>query len=183
MWKRAGEGGPDLLLGPEIEMDAASVIAVEWLDHAWEAEAFGDGGRLGGRGADVASRDGESGTVQESIGQALVGRDVDADRAGLRRHRRPDPLLVDAVPELDERMAVESDERDVAADGFIDQRLCRRAERLALGQADQPLELVREVEEMSLIVGCDEVVDESDGHLACLEPDRLFLVLVDAVVL
>jgi hypothetical protein len=36
---------------------------------------------------------------------------------------------------------------------------------------------------MSLIVGCDEVVDESDGHLACLEPDRLFLVLVDAVVL
>ena len=77
---------------------------------------------------------------------------------------------MDAVAELHERMAVESDERDVAADGLVDQRLGRRSERLALGQPDQPLELVGEVEEERLVVGRDKVVDERDGHRPASSP-------------
>ena len=42
-------------------------------------------------------------------------------RAG--RHRRPDALLVDALAELDERVAVEADVRDVAARGLVEDRL------------------------------------------------------------
>ena len=90
---------------------------------------------------------------------------------------------MDAVPELDERMAVEPDERDVAADGLVDEGLRRRPERLALGEPDEPLELGREVEEDRRVVGGDEVVDERDGHPPGLEPDGLLAVLVDAVVL
>jgi hypothetical protein len=33
---------------------------------------------------------------------------------------------VDTVAELDERMAIQPDERDVTTDGFIDERLGRR---------------------------------------------------------
>ena len=90
---------------------------------------------------------------------------------------------MDAVPELDEGVTVEADERDVAADGLVDEGLRRGPERLALGEADEPLELRREVEEHLRVVGGDEMVDEGDGHLPGLEPDLLLAVLEDAVVL
>ena len=90
---------------------------------------------------------------------------------------------MDAVAELDERVAVQADERDVAADRLVDEGLRRRPERLLLGQADQPLELGREVEEDLGIVGGDEVVDERHRHPTRLEADGLLAVLVDDVVL
>ena len=164
-------------------MDAAAVVAVERLDHAREAEPLGGRDRRLLVVDDVGARDRQAGRVEEPVGQALVGRDVDPDRRGQRGHRRPDPLLVDAVPELDQRVAVEADERDVAADRLVDERLRRRPERLPLGEADEPLHLRREVEEEVGIVGRDEVVDQGDRHPAGLEPDRLLAVLVDAVVL
>ncbi len=90
---------------------------------------------------------------------------------------------MDAVAELDERVPVEPDERDVATDRLVDERLGRRPERLSLGQPDEALQLGREVEEDGRVVGRDEVVDQRDGHPAGLEPDRLLAVLEDAVVL
>ena len=137
----------DRLLGAQVEVDAAAVVAVERLDHAREAEPLGRRDRAVLGVDDVGARDRQPGRVEQPVGQALVRRDVDADRRGLRGHRRPDPLLVDAVPELDERVAVEPDERDVAADRLVDERLGRRPERLPLGEPDEPLELRREVEE------------------------------------
>ncbi len=164
-------------------MDAAAVVAVERLDHAREAEPLGDRhGRLLVVD-DVGARDGQAGRIEEPVGQALVGRHVDPDRRGQRRHRRPDALLVDAVPELDQRVAVEPDERDVAADRLVDERLGGRPERLPLGEADEPLHLRREVEEVVGIVGRDQVIDQRDRHPAGLQPDGLLAVLVDAVVL
>ena len=132
---------------------------------------------------DLGARHRQAGRVQQPVGQALVRGDVHPDRRGPRRHRRADPLLVDAMPELDEGMAVEADERDVAADRLVDEGLGRRPERLAFGEADQPLELRREVEEDLRVVGCDEVVDQGDGHLPGLEADLLLAVFEDAVVL
>ena len=90
---------------------------------------------------------------------------------------------MDAVPELDERVAIEPEERDVAADRLVDERLGRRAERLSLGEADQALHLGCEIEEELGVVRRDEVVDERDGHPAGLQPDRLLSVFEDAVVL
>ena len=132
---------------------------------------------------DVGARHRQPGRIEQSVGQALVRRDVDADGRRLRGHRGPDPLLVDAVAELDERVAVQADERDVAADRLVDERLRRRPERLPLGEPDEALELGREVEEDLGVVGGDEVVDERDRHPPGLEADRLLAVLVDAVVL
>ena len=182
-----GEGAmerrPDRLLGPQVEVDAAAVVAVERLEHAWIADPLGrrDGVLLGVD--DVGARDGQAGRVEQPIGQALVRRDVHADGRGLRRHRRPDPLLVDAVPELDERVAVEADERDVAADRLVDEGLGGRPERLPLGEADEPLHLGAVVEGDGRVVDGDEVVDERDRHPPGFEADGLFLVLEDAVVL
>ena len=55
-------------------------------------------------------------------------------------------LLVDALAELDERVPVEPDVRDVAADGLVDQGLGRGPEGGSLGEPDQPFELGHEVE-------------------------------------
>ncbi len=131
----------------------------------------------------VGPRDRQAGRVQQPVGQALVRGDVHADRRRLRRHRGPDPLLVDAVPELDERVAIEPDERDVAADRLIDEGLGGRPERLALGQPDEPLQLGRELERERRVVRRDEVIDERDRHPARFEADRLLAILEDAVVL
>ncbi len=90
---------------------------------------------------------------------------------------------MDAVAELDERVAIEPDERDVATDGLVDERLGGWPERLPLGEPDEPLELGREVEEDGRIVRRDEVVDQGDGHPPGLQADRLLAVLEDAVVL
>ncbi len=181
--ERAVERRPDGVLGAQVEVDAAAVVAVERLDHAREAEPLGDGhGRLLAVD-DVRTRDGQARRIEEPVGQALVGCHVDPDRRGQRRHRRPDALLVDAVPELDQRMAVEPDERDVAADRLVDECLRRRPERLPLGKTDEPLHLRREVEEVVGIVGRDQVIDQGDRHAARLQPDGLLAVLVDAVVL
>ena len=87
------------------------------------------------------------------------------------------------MAELDERVPVEPDERDVATDGLVDERLGGRPEGLPLGEPDEPLELGSEVEERIGVVGCHEVVDECHRHPARLEPDGLLAVLVDAVVL
>ena len=80
---------------------------------------------------------------------------------------------MDAVPELDQRMAVKPDEWDVAADRLVDERLGGRPERLLLGEPDEPLHLRGEIEEDRRIVWRHEVVDQPDGHLARLEADRL----------
>ena len=179
----AREGGSHGLLGAQVEMDAPPVVAVERLEDAGEADPLRRGDRRVLRLDDVGAGHRETGRVEQPIGQALVRRHVDADGRGLGRHRRPDALLVDPVAELDERVAVQADERDVAAHRFVDERLRRRPEGLALGQPDQILELGREVEEEIGVVRRHEVVDQRRRHPARLQADGLLAVLVDAVVL
>ncbi len=99
------------------------MVAVERLDHAREAEALRGGDRVVLGLHHLAPRNGEPGTVEEAVGQLLVGRDVDGDPAGPAGHRRADPLLVDALAQLDEAEPVEADVRDVAPGGLVEQRL------------------------------------------------------------
>ena len=122
-------------------MDATPVVAVERLHDAREADPLGGGDRAVLRVDDIGARHRQPGRVEQAVGQALVRRDVDPDGRRLRRHGRADPLLVDAVAELDERVSIEADERDVATHGLVDERLRRGAEGLPLGEPDESLEL------------------------------------------
>ena len=144
--QRARERGPDRLLGPEVEVHAPAVVSVERLDHAREAELLRGRDRLVFRAHHLGARDGQAGRVEEPVREALVGRDVDADGRRPRGHRRPDPLLVDALAELDERVPVEPDVRDVAAHRLVDEGLGGRPERAPLGQPDEPLQLRQQIE-------------------------------------
>ena len=103
-----------------------------------------------------------AGRREQPVRELLVAGDVDPERPGLARHRRADPLLVDPVPELDERLLVQPDPRDVAERRLVQDRLGRRPEGSALGEEDQLLELRAEVEAR---LGLDEVIDEADGEL------------------
>ena len=103
------------------------MIAVERLDDAREAEPHcrGDGVVL--CPDDGAARHGQPGRVEEAVGEALVRRDIDGDAGCPRGHRRPDPLLVDALAQLDKRVTVEPNVWDVAAGRLVEDRLGRRA--------------------------------------------------------
>ncbi len=144
--ERPGKARSDGLLRTEVEGDAPTVVAVERLDDAREPEALGrrDGLILGLD--DLRTRHRQASRIEQPVGEALVGGDVDGDRRRLRRHGRPDALLVDALAELDEAVTVEADVRDVAADRLVDERLGRRAEGLPLGEADEAFELGEQVE-------------------------------------
>ena len=87
---------------------------------------------------------------------------------------------MDAVAELDERLVVEADRRDVPQRRLVEERLGRGPERESLGEQDQPLELGSEVEGR---IGLDEVVDQAHGELAGGHADALLRVRVDDVVL
>jgi hypothetical protein len=180
------EGGverfSDGLVRTQVEVDAAAVVAVERLDDARKTDTGRGGGRLVFRPHDGAARDRQSGRIEQSVRQALVRCDVDPDRRCLRRHRRPDALLVDALAELHEGVAIEPDVGDVAARRLIEDRLGAWAECLALGEQDEPLELAHEVDRDRWVVRGDEVIDEGNGDLAGLDPDVLLAVLVNDVV-
>jgi len=159
------------------------MVPIEGLEDARIPEPFRrDHGLVDGFD-DLGAWNRQAGRVEKSVGEALVGRDVDGDPRCSRRHRGPNALLVHALAELDERCRTEADIGNVAADGFVDQGLRRRPERLALRETNEALELAGVVEGNPRIVGGDEVVDEGDGHPAGLHADRFLAVLVDDVVL
>jgi hypothetical protein len=136
----------------------------------------------------VLARHGQAEVAEDAVGLLLVGRDLDRDVPRLRGDGRPDALLVAAVAELHERLVVEADPRDVAPLGGADQRARRRAELPALGEGDQLVERLLEVEarghegagrEVRREQRVQQVEREVAGGLA----DALLLVLVDDEVL
>jgi hypothetical protein len=176
---RPREPGPDGVLVPEVEADAASVVAVQRLEDHREPDPPGRGHGLL-LGADhLRTGDRESGGGQETVGEVLVPGDVDAEGRGPGGHRGPDPALVLPLPQLDQRLLVETHERDVATRGLVDQGLGRWAEGPALRQEDQLLQLGQDVEPFLRL---DQVIDQPNGQAAGLQPDSLLPVSVDHVV-
>ena len=107
----------------EIEHDAPAVVAVDRLHGHGVTNRRGRGRGLV-LGADhFRARDRDAGRMQQPVGELLVGGDVHPQRARLAGHGRPDPLLVDAVPQLDEGLLVEPDVRDVAQCGLVEEGL------------------------------------------------------------
>ncbi len=148
-----GEGRLDLLLVHQADADAAAVIGVERLDHDREADAAGGRGRvlgvvdhalLGHRQAEVA---------QEPDGLLLVRGELDRDVRRLAGDRGLDALLEAAVAELDQALAVEPQPGDVALLGRRHQGRRARAQRLALGEADEAVAAALEVEMLGVEVG------------------------------
>ena len=166
------EGAPDIVLVAQVERDAAAVVAVERLDDAPDSRSRAAASTA--PSSERTTRDLGTGSPAE-LSSELVTLLSEAmstrDRTGARGHRRADALLVDALAELDEARAAESDPRDVARDGLVDDRLRRRPEGAPLGEADQVLELLGEVERR--LVWRDEVVDERHGQTARLAADVL----------
>src|SRR5256712_1189156 len=123
---------PDLFLGPYIEADATSMVAVERLEDDRVADAGGDHGGLVGRADGFAFRHGQPGGGEQGGGQLLVPRTVGTQGPGRGGLGCADSLLVLALAELDKRLIVEPDVGDVAAGGRVGDGPRRRAEsRLA----------------------------------------------------
>ncbi len=177
--ERMFEPPPHGLLVEEVQPDAAPVIAVQRLRDDRIADAQGRSDGVVGAANHLAARDGKTRRREQLVRHLLVGRDVDREGRRHRRHRGADPLLVFALTELDQRGLVEAHPRDVARRGFVDDRLCGRTERPALGELDEAFQLREEIE---VLLGLDEMVDQANGQLPRLDADGLLPVAVDHVV-
>ncbi len=106
-----GEGGAHVIVIHQIEPDAASMVAVERLEHDREADAPG---RLHGAGLGAAGlllRHRQAGRAEQFDRHVLIGGQVDGQGAGLGGHRGADALGIDALTELDQGRGVEPDDR------------------------------------------------------------------------
>src|SRR6266511_1167712 len=151
-----GERGGDLLVGAQVELHAAAVVAVQRLDHHRQA-----------------------GLGQQPVGLHLVAGQVDRQQAGPGGHGGADALLVDPLAELDQRELVQPQPGDVAGGRLVDDRLGGGPERGPLGLQDEALQLGIEAEAGLRL---DEVVDQPHGQAAGSDPDTLVTVPVDHVV-
>ncbi len=177
------EGRSYLLFRTQVQVDTTTVVAVERFDDAGQPDALRCRDCGVRREHDLALGHRQAGRVEEAVGQVLVAGDVDRDARRPAGHRGADALLVDTVPELDERVLVQAQVGDVSGRRFVEDCLGRRTERLALGEENQALQLLEVVERLRGIVGIDEVVDDPDRQLAGGNPDGLLAVLEDDVVL
>ncbi len=173
------EGGAYVLLVLQVEADASAVVAVERFEDDRVADPSGDRHRLVGGPDRLGAGYRQPGRAEQPAGEVLVARDVDGDRGRVRRHRGADTALVDALPELHERVLVEPDPWDVARDGLVDDRLGGRPERRTLRLDDVRLQLLLEVE---VRLRLDEVVDQPYREPPGRDADVLVDVPEDHVV-
>ena len=99
---RHGPGGHHLVTGVQVEADAASMVAVDRLDHHRQANLLS---RFPGRfraGSCLSLRDRYADRLQQAIGQVLVAGDGLADGTGAFGLCRPDAALAGAKPQLDQ---------------------------------------------------------------------------------
>ena len=177
------EGGPDLLLGVQVDRHATAVVAVQRLEHHGIADPAGHPDRVVGAADHLGGRHRQAGGGQQPVGQLLVGGDVDRQRGRQRRHGGPDPSLVDAVAQLHQRARIQPLPRDVAGDRLVQDGLGRRAERDPLARPQVVVVLGREVE----IVVDDgvprhQVIDQPDREPAGQGAHRLVEIAEDDVV-
>ncbi|MFN8591966.1 MAG: hypothetical protein U0031_10955, partial [Thermomicrobiales bacterium] len=166
----------------EIDHHAAAMIAVERLEHHRIAQAAGgvDGIVRGAHHHRPRHRNAD--LLQQAVGQFLVAGDIDGDIGGLAGDRRPDPFLVGAVPELDQRAAgIEPQHRNAPPLRLGHDGARGRAVGEALGDAD---DLVFQLgDEIEVRFGAvDEVIDQPYRELTGGDPDVLLGVGVDDVV-
>ena len=91
------------LVGAQVEVDAAAVVAVERLDDAREADPLrGRDRRVLASSTTSARGTGRPAESSSRLVRLLSDAMSTAMADGLRGHRRPDALLVDALAELDE---------------------------------------------------------------------------------
>ena len=131
---------------------------------------------------------GQAEVAQEPDGLLLVRGELDRDVRRRAGDRGLDALLEAPVAELDQALAVQPQPGDVALLGRGHQRGRARAQRLALGEADEAVAAALEVEMLGVEIGRaqlgrQEGMEQLQAELARLQADLRLLVLVDDEVL
>jgi hypothetical protein len=176
------EGLADGGLVRQVDHHPPAVVAVERLQHDRVAEAAGGGDRLLLPADHRRAGDGDADLVQHPVGQLLVAGHLDGGVARLAGDGRPDPLLVAAVAELDQRAAgVEPQHRDAPPLRLGHDRPRRGAVGQPLGDPDHPVFQLPGIIEVGLDP-VDEVVQEAASQPTGGQPDVLLEVRIDDVV-
>jgi hypothetical protein len=182
------EGPADLLLGRDVDGDSPPVVGVERLHHHRIADPLRRRDRVVLPLHQPLTRHRQPQVGQDPIGLLLVGGELDRDVRGAAGDGRLHPLLVTSVAQLDQALLVEPDPGDPPLLRRAHQRHGARAQRPALGEADELVPLGGEVEvrrhrARGPELGRQQRVEQGEPEAARLEPDVLLLVLIDDVIL
>ena len=167
-----------LRLARQIDRNALALVAILWLDDDREADFLGGSPSVVLVVDRSAERNGDTGGVQQLLGQFLVLRDRLGDRAGQAGFGGLDALLLAAPAELDEAALRQAAVRDAAGYGCRDDGAGRRAEADIFVKVAQFLERAIEVEG-GVVQGRDaELLGPLEGQSA----DIFFRVFDDHLV-
>ncbi len=154
------------------------MVTVHRLEHDRIADASGGRDRVIDVAHGRASWNRDANTLQQLVRELLVAGDINGNVARFRCHRRPDPLLVAAIPHLNQRPArIKPDDRDLAALGLVDQCLGARTIGEALGEQNDALELI--LKGVIGIVLVNEVVQQVAGGFAGRQAKVWLHILID----
>ena len=126
-----------LRVGAEADGDAAAVVAVVGLGDHREADALRGAHRLGLALHQLLLGHRQAEAGEDLVGLLLVAGELDRDVRRAAGDGGLDALLVLAVPELHQRLVVETQPRDAARLGGAHQRVGRGTERAPLREADE----------------------------------------------
>ena len=170
-----------------MDRDAAAVIGVVRLHHHRIADPLGGRHRVLRGLHQPLLRHRQAQVAEDAVGLFLVGGQLDGDVRGAAGDGRLDPLLIPPVPELDQALVVEPDPGNPPLLRRPHQRHGAGAERAPLGEPDELVPLLREVEPggyraLGPQLGREQGVQQGEAQPAGLEAHVFLLVLVDHVV-
>ena len=144
--RRQPVGAAHLLVGLQVDADAAAVIAVQRLDHHRPAQPPRLAHRVLGVAHHRAARHRQPRLVEQLLGQVLLPRRLHRQVRGAPGDAGPDPLLPPPVAQLHQAVVVQPHDGDVAPLRLRHQRLGARPEALAPHQPAQLLDRRGDVE-------------------------------------
>ena len=185
-----GKGGFHLVILGQVDRHTAPVVGIQRFDHHRITDPLCAAHRLARIVNHALLRHRQAQIVEQIVGVFLVAGYFHRDMAGLRGDRRLNPLLVLAVPELDQRIIIQPEPRDTTLFGGLDQRSGRGAEFLALGAQHEgsqlflPVELgIKIILDLGLKTVGQKMHQEPQRQLPRCQSDIALTVLVDHVVL
>ena len=121
----------------QVDGDAAAVVSVQRFQDHREADRPGRPHGILSAAHQALLGHGQAEVAQNAVRFLLVPGQLDRDVAGLAGRRRLDALLVAAMAELDQAVAIQPQPRDIAFFRGPHQRGCARPERAGLCVTDE----------------------------------------------
>ena len=187
MLSRFLEAEFDFLISFEVDRNATTMVTVQRLKHDWKANAFRSTHCLTGTTHDALLGHRQTEIAQDAVSFFLVSGELHCDVAGTSGGRGLNTLLVFAMAELHQAVAIQPNPRNIPFLCGVDERRGTRTQCTRLCETYEPIPLLREIPIVLWpTVDRDLPGQQAEQQLQCqrarLPADRFVFVLEHHVV-